>query len=148
MKQLARQDIQIRDGHSLLAQLLVAGEFPLQLTLRDELADELMKNGAPIDWVAFEPVIPNAASGIGLAKNPPHPNAGRLFIDFVLSREGQILYQSEGRTGTRVDVDPPNERIKKLKYGQIDWTTYFAQLSRYEKEYDQLFAQRESSGQR
>jgi iron(III) transport system substrate-binding protein len=148
MKQLARQDIQIRDGHGLLAQLLAAGEFSLQLTLRDELAEELMKSGAPIDWVAFEPVIPNAASGVGIGKNPPHPNAARLFIDFVLSRDGQELYQSTGRTGTRTDLAPPNERIRKLKYGQIDWANYFERLNKFEKEYDGLFVQREFSGQR
>lgn len=148
MKQLARQDIQIRDGHGLLAQLLAAGEFPLQLTLRDELAEDLIKSGAPIDWVAFEPVIPNAASGVGIAKNPPHPNAARLFIDFVLSREGQEAYQREGRTATRTDLESPNERIRKLKYGQIDWATHFGRLNKYEKEFDELFVQRESSGQR
>jgi extracellular solute-binding protein len=142
MKQLARQEIQIRDGHGLLAQLLAAGEFPLQLTLRDELAEDLIKSGAPIDWVAFEPVIPNAASGVGMARNPPHPNAARLFIDFVLSRESQEAYQREGRTATRTDLESPNERIRKLKYGQIDWATYFGRLNKYEKEYDELFVKR------
>ena len=148
MKQLSRQDVQIRDGHGLLAQLLAAGEFSLQLTLRDELAEELIKSGAPIDWVAFEPVIPNAASGVGIAKNPPHPNAARLFIDFVLSRDGQELYQGTGRSGTRTDLASPNERIRKLKYGQIDWASYFERLNQYEKEYDGLFVQRESASQR
>ena len=52
-----------------------------------------------------------------------HPNAARLFLDFLLSREGQALYvQTMGWTSARADVAPPGYKempsdVKTLKSG-------------------------------
>lgn len=135
MKKFTRQNIQLRRGHTLLAQLLAAGEFAMIMTLRDNTAYNMMKNGAPINWVVFEPVIPNPPNGISLPKEPPHPNAGKLFINFMLSKEGQKVMRSLGRNITRTDVDPISERVKSLKFGKIDWGDYIEDYNRYEKEY-------------
>jgi ABC-type Fe3+ transport system substrate-binding protein len=35
--------------------------------------------------------------GIGIASRPPHPYAARLYVDFVLSKEGQKLLSDFGR---------------------------------------------------
>ncbi|MBI2987606.1 MAG: extracellular solute-binding protein [Deltaproteobacteria bacterium] len=139
MRQLAKQDIQFRRGHSLLAQLLAAGEFPLILTLRDSTAFELIKKGAPIDWVAFEPVIPLPAQVLVIGKNAPHPNSARLFVDYALSREGQEVLKSLGRNSTRLDVEPESERVKRLKIGKIDWPSYLQRYNQYAEEFNQLF---------
>src|SRR6266568_8322682 len=49
MKALAAQQPQLRRGHSLLAQLLAAGEFPVSLVFPFEL-EQLKRRGAPVDW--------------------------------------------------------------------------------------------------
>ena len=139
MKKFAQQDIQFRRGHTLLGQLLTAGEFSLIMTLRDSDAYQLRKKGAPIDWVAIEPVIPVPATAIALPKQPPHPNAARLFIDYILSREGQEVMRSLGRNTTRTDVDPLLERIKNLRYEKIDWPSYIENYKRYEREFQEIF---------
>ncbi len=139
MKKFAQQDIQLRRGHTLLAQLLAAGEFAMIMTLRDNTAYNMMKNGAPIDWVAMEPVIPNPPNGISLPRQPPHPNAGKLFVNFMLSKEGQRVMRSLGRNITRTDVDPVSERVKSLKYGKIDWGDYIGNYNRYEKDFRGFF---------
>ncbi|TMH48778.1 MAG: extracellular solute-binding protein, partial [Betaproteobacteria bacterium] len=57
MRSLARQNPQFRRGHSLLAKLLIAGEFPLALVHAAEM-DEARRAGAPVDWVkTLDPVI-------------------------------------------------------------------------------------------
>lgn len=33
-------------------------------------------------------------NSIGLAKNAPHPHAAMLFLDFVLSKKGQSIFQA------------------------------------------------------
>jgi iron(III) transport system substrate-binding protein len=40
----------------------------------------------------------------GLLKDAPHPNAGKLFIDFLLSQEGQTALASKGMPALRKDV--------------------------------------------
>jgi ABC-type Fe3+ transport system substrate-binding protein len=37
----------------------------------------------------------------GINKNAPHPNAAKLFMNFLLSEEGQSIYQSQNRQPTR-----------------------------------------------
>ena len=49
--------------------------------------------------------------GVGLTAQAPHPAAARLFIDFLLSKEGQQLYQSAGRLVARSDL-PQDESMK------------------------------------
>ena len=139
MKQFATQEIQILRGHTLLAQMLAGGAYSLIMTLRDNTAYQLIKKGAPISWTAIEPVIPNPANSVSLPNRPPHPNTAKLFIDYILSREGQEVMRSLGRNTTRADVEPGMPRIAKLKYGKIDWSTYMQEYKRYEAEYRELF---------
>ncbi len=139
MHQFAQQNIQFRRGHTLLTQLLTAGEFQIIMTLRGNTAYNYIKNGAPIGWVAFDPVIPNPANAVALPQKPPHPNAARLFIDYTLSREGQEVMRSLGRNPTRVDVHSLLPGIKELKLGKIDWSTYVKRYNDYEKEFREIF---------
>ena len=46
-----------------------------------------------------------------LAAKAPHPNAARLFYDFVLSREGQEMLRGFQRIPVRKDVEPDPPRL-------------------------------------
>jgi ABC-type Fe3+ transport system substrate-binding protein len=47
---------------------------------------------------------------LAVIKNPPHPNAGKIFVNWLLSREGQETYQKAlGEPTRRLDVDSPKE---------------------------------------
>ncbi|MGH7817080.1 MAG: hypothetical protein ACREOR_06795, partial [Candidatus Binatia bacterium] len=39
-----------------------------------------------------------------LAAHAPRPNAGKVFIDYVLSKEGQMLIKNMGRVISRSDI--------------------------------------------
>jgi iron(III) transport system substrate-binding protein len=47
---------------------------------------------------------------IAVPEKAPHPNAARLFVDYVLSKEGQNLLRGLRRIPARPDVlpDPPS----------------------------------------
>lgn len=139
MQRLAKQDIQLRRGPSLIAELLAAGEFALA-PVRDNTTFELMQAGAPIDWVAFEPVIPQPPTPIGITKAARHANAAQLFVDFILSREGQEILKSVGRFSTRTDVEPISDRVRKLKLGKIDWQDYLKSFPKYMEEYQKYLS--------
>ncbi len=100
---LAAMKPDVRTGHTLLTQLVVAGEVPVGLTVYSSGVVPHKRAGAPIDWVPIEPVI-GQPIGIGLAKNAPHPHAALLFADFVLSPEGQELFNSLGRPPASLKV--------------------------------------------
>jgi ABC-type Fe3+ transport system substrate-binding protein len=106
LRRLAAQEIQFRAGHTLIQTLAAAGERPIVVVAFANGVDRLKKDGAPIDWVAAEPII-GLTFGLALVKDAPHPNAARLFIDFVLSREGQEILASVGYYAPRTDVASP-----------------------------------------
>src|SRR2546422_9592298 len=86
----------VRKGHSLLAELIGAGQIAVGLTVYNSNAESLKRKGAPIDWVPVDPVVARA-QGIALGRNAPHPHAALAFADFVLSPGGQELLSSMGR---------------------------------------------------
>jgi iron(III) transport system substrate-binding protein len=101
-KQIARalgaQSLQIRNGRSLISQLVAAGEFPVQIDAHHHEAVALRKAGAPIDYVFPEPFIPvKAVSAFVLSSRPPHPHAAALLVDFMLSKKGQEIAQRQNR---------------------------------------------------
>jgi ABC-type Fe3+ transport system substrate-binding protein len=70
--------------------------------------ENLKREGAPVDWVPLDPVYGNL-NPMGLSARAPHPSAGKLFIDFVLSKGGQEAIRAQRRVPDRIDVlpDPP-----------------------------------------
>jgi iron(III) transport system substrate-binding protein len=115
MKKLAAQQIQWRKGHSLIGQLMSAGEFPLVLNTYIHNAEDAKRKGAPVDWVAQEPVF-TKFQPIGVAAKAPHPNAAKLFVDFMLSEEGQKIIASFGRVPTRRAVPTNVANLEKLNF--------------------------------
>jgi iron(III) transport system substrate-binding protein len=102
MRELAKQT-QLRAGRTLLAQLVAAGEFTGALTAYSQTFEVLKPSGAPVEWVYLNPVFANIHP-TGIAAKAPHPNAARLFIDFVLSKRGQEVIRGMNRIPDRIDV--------------------------------------------
>ncbi|MDB5775028.1 MAG: transporter substrate-binding protein [Herbaspirillum sp.] len=80
----ARNKWSVRSGHSLLANLVVSGEVPLGLTTYSYMIDQAKAKGAPVDWFTLDPVIARS-NGIGVSRNPRHPNAALLFYEYMIS---------------------------------------------------------------
>ena len=112
MRELAKQNIMSRIGHDLIAQLVAAGEASLDIDIPAPSVDRVRKRGAPIDWVAFPPA-PASLIGIGISSQPIHPNAARLYVDFVLSPEGQKTLADLGRYLARLEF--MQEQMAKAK---------------------------------
>ena len=78
MAELAKQSILLRrESSAMRAQLIAAGEAPLDIDSTLGPVDQLKKRGAPIDWLTVGPV-PVVTSAHGIAARPLHPNAARL----------------------------------------------------------------------
>jgi len=71
--------------------------------------------GAPVEWTRPEPNFVSPV-GMGIASNSPHPNAARLFVDYVLSKEGQQIIAGTGRTPTRSGI---KHNFPKLTEGAV-----------------------------
>ena len=107
---IMKQQASLHRGHTLLAELMAAGEFPVAVNVFGYRPLEMQRQGAPLEIVNADPVM-SRPWGVFLAKHAPHPNAGRLFIDYVLSVEGQKIIASLGRTVVRPGVQQKFPRL-------------------------------------
>jgi iron(III) transport system substrate-binding protein len=106
-KKLAGQEIQWRKGHSLIAQLIAAGEFPVAAEMQVHAVERLKAQGAPIEWSALDGVIPINNVGAGITATGSNTHAAVLFYDFLLSRAGMEIIRDRRRIPTRPDVTVP-----------------------------------------
>ncbi|MGH7874398.1 MAG: hypothetical protein ACREQO_19570 [Candidatus Binatia bacterium] len=98
MRGLAKQEVLQRTGHSLIAQLVAAGEAVFDINIPVASVNRLRDAGAPIDWIA-PGTVPAIMIGVGVTAQPLHPNAARLYVDFVLSKEGQAIMRFSPAVG-------------------------------------------------
>lgn len=84
---------------------VIAGEYPLVLQIFNHHAALSAQKGAPVQWLKMEPASVQMTL-VALTNKSPHPNAGQLFVEFMLSREGQTLFQKANYFPTRKDVLP------------------------------------------
>ena len=93
LRRLKEQNIRMHMmAGSALTQLVAAGEIfgsPSQFFSATNVA---AKRGAPVAWVPMDLVVASAG-GAAVYVNAPHPHAALLFVDFLLSPDGQKLYE-------------------------------------------------------
>ncbi|MBE2278214.1 MAG: extracellular solute-binding protein [Rhodobacteraceae bacterium] len=117
---------------------VIAGEYPIALCTFSHHAEISAAQGAPVKWIALEPMVTNTVDPIFLLAGGPNPNAGKLFIDFVISDEGQqVLADAEYipanpafRVGG-VDASPAAFTLSPSEVG--------SHLNDWIKVYDELF---------
>jgi iron(III) transport system substrate-binding protein len=83
-----------KEGMTQMTALTVAGEFYANIPSPEWVAQRYAKKGAPISYHCPIPV-PISTSQIVMLEKSPRKNAARLFINWVLSREGQIMQYAD-----------------------------------------------------
>ena len=132
---LAQGRPQIRTGHTLMSELVAAGEIPLAVAVYNHAVERLAKSGAPIKWKALTPTIARAGA-IGLARSAPHPHAALLFADFLLSREGQEAIRQRNRVPASTAL---NSTLNKFAFQMIDPAVVLDESEKWEKLWAGLF---------
>jgi iron(III) transport system substrate-binding protein len=108
MKKLAAQQPRVQPGHTLLTQLVAAGELPIGVAMYGHRVEQMKKQGAPLEWVGINPVLLDLHP-VALSSHVSHPNAGKLLVDYLLSKDAGQIIRSLSRIPDRTDVlpDPP-----------------------------------------
>jgi iron(III) transport system substrate-binding protein len=138
LRQLAKNKVHLRNGRDLVADLVAAGEFKLALTAYSQSYENLRQRGAPVDWVALDPVYANIHP-IGLSAKASNPNAGKLFIDFLLSKPGQEILRAQKRIPDRIDTPPELPRLIEGIKPVFGSPEMYGEYNRYIKLYQETF---------
>lgn len=87
-----------------------------------ERAEQLKAKGQTVEWVkSTDPILVNMDI-MGIAAKAPHPNAAKLFLNYVLSKEAQTILRGRHRISARADIPPltPDMEPKKLPLVPLD----------------------------
>ena len=123
-------------------QQVVLGEYALGLQLFNNQVAEAKKKGAPVAWTPLEPstVVLNVLS---ILKGAPHPNAGKLLVDFLTSKEGQAVFRDIDYVPAHPEVAPldpdlaPESGHFRARYFTPEQATQ--EMPRWKAVFDDLF---------
>lgn len=109
LQKLAEQSLYIhRDGQQI-AVALAKGNVLIALALAQRFVEPFIKNGLPIKVL---PALKEGLAGsngfgtVAMMANAPHPNAAKVYLNWLLGKEGQELYGRALTQGSRrYDVD-------------------------------------------
>jgi iron(III) transport system substrate-binding protein len=137
MRNLYAQNLMLREGNALILQLLLAGEGFVAIAANVDSVEQLKAKGAPIDWLGLEPTI-SRLHPIAVARTAPHPNAAKLYIDFILSKESQEIINKEFiGISDRPDVKRVFSREGlKLHYADLSLAEQYDEIT---KKFDAVF---------
>jgi iron(III) transport system substrate-binding protein len=124
----------VRKGHTLLAGLVGSGEVPFALTTYSHGAEKMKQKGAPLEWFAIAPAI-GRANGIAIPRKPAHPHAAALFMDFVLSPEGQAILEKGGYVPANLRIGNAQQKLP-LKF--VDPSVVLDEDAKWKKLYSEI----------
>ena len=122
-------------GHSLLLQLLAAGEVDVLPSAFRNQAESTAEDGAPVAWKPPVQPVFTRAGGVAVVTGTRHPAAAVLFCEWLLD-EGQKVVVEVGRDPTRRDltltkgIDQRVIDVVELAGNQSDWLERYEDLLR------------------
>lgn len=109
LKKLVDQNLMIGRDQRVLADGLAKGKLALVIGLTHYTYLPFVKAGLPIKPVPTPKEGTYGTGGSGnlmIIKNPPHPNAAKLFVNWLLGKEGQEIFtKAMGQATRRLDVE-------------------------------------------
>jgi iron(III) transport system substrate-binding protein len=131
----AARNSTVVDGHTLMAELLAAGEYDLTASSYQHRIPQLAKDGAPVEWQpAVQPAIvrPN---GIGIHRDVKCPASALLFVEFTLTTGQETLLEYDrSPASTAVEGGFPEDVETIL----VDVEALVEELDKWEGLYEEI----------
>lgn len=138
LRKLARQHIvNVPASQRVVLDQVISGQYSIALMTFNNHSVISGAEGAPVRWLPLSPAVELPNPG-GLVKNAPHPNAGKLLLEYIISPEGQAVFRNttympanpavppkeptllpSGGTFTSVVISPDDTAIKLERWTKI-----------------------------
>jgi len=110
LKRLADQRPVMAPASIMAVDSLHTGNVAMVIARSPVIQGYKKKLQSPIDWIFLEPTVAQI-DVVMLSAQSPHPNAARLFVDFVLSKEGQNALAGIQQIPVRRDMEPRSDAV-------------------------------------
>ena len=109
-------DVVLSREHQQALDWVGVGKVALCAFCRDGFATKAKSQGLPVDFINHNdlkemPRLRGSASAITVVNKAPHPNAAKVFINWFLSRRGQIVYQESHGDRDSLRIDIPKDKV-------------------------------------
>ena len=112
LKKLSKQDIHAYKATARqVLDEVIAGEYPIALQIFNNHATISKAKGAPVDWIKMEPAL-GVVVTMATTKGAPHPNAGKLLFDFIISDDGQKVMRDAGELPVAPNIPPKDPELR------------------------------------
>ncbi|HSE89521.1 MAG TPA: extracellular solute-binding protein [Candidatus Binatia bacterium] len=110
LKRLAHQQPIMARASITAVDSLHTGNVSMVIARAPVIQGYKKKLRSPIDWIYLAPVVAQI-DAVMLSAQSRSPNAARLFVDFVLSKEGQSVLASAQQIPVRRDMEPTSKPV-------------------------------------
>jgi iron(III) transport system substrate-binding protein len=124
IKALAKNEPMVVSSSANVEQAVLSGERPIAVQLDDRVITYESRKGEALAAIYPAEGVPLVVSPVAVAAKAPHPNAGQLLIDFMLSVPGQeILQNALGADSPRTGMPPTpgGMPVDKQNLADVDW---------------------------
>lgn len=140
-KKLKANGIMIVQSNQQVLDTVKSGERPIALGALDSYAAAARKQGHKIHSIYPSDGTFIIPSPTAIIKGSPHPNAAKLFANFMLSKKAQELFPAGGGYAARTDMDPPanSPRLSDVKPMPVDYAQIQKDTVAVKKEFNEIF---------
>ncbi|MDP2718568.1 MAG: substrate-binding domain-containing protein, partial [Dehalococcoidia bacterium] len=107
LRKLVTQDLVMTRDWRQQIEWVAKGKYYIAIAPNPDNVTQFMNVGAPISPLRAKEggVKQTVSAGLSLPKDPPHPNARTIFVNWLLSKEGMTALQKGfGQPTSRVDI--------------------------------------------
>ena len=106
-EKLRLNDVMVVQGNQQVSDMLKRGERLIAVGALDSYAADLKKEGHPIKTLYPSDGVFIIPSPTSVVKGSPHPNAAKLFAEFMIGDDAQRLFPADGGYSARLDIAAP-----------------------------------------
>lgn len=105
LRAIGRNDLKLVVNAQVAASEIARGERAVQVTTAEISFAPMMREGAPVKAIAFKEGTVASGNALTAIRGAPHPNAARVFVNWLLSQEGQTVFlKAQSLSSPRSDV--------------------------------------------
>lgn len=143
LRKLAKQKVVgIPANQRVALDQVIAGQYPIGLNIYNHHTVISRAQGAPVKRIKMEPFLGHLGA-IAIVKNAPHPNAARLFVEYMCSIDGQKVVRDANYPPSHPQVPPldpiTSPQTDGFKFMMLKPEMSVESLPKWLSIYDELF---------
>jgi iron(III) transport system substrate-binding protein len=141
-RKLNTNNVMVVQGNQQVSDMLKRSERLIAVGALDSYAADLKNEGHPIKTLYPSDGIFIIPSPTSVVKGSPHPNAAKLFAEFMIGDDAQKIFPADGGYSVRTDITPPagSPDLNSLKIIAVDDDYIERESQRIKRQFNEIFS--------